>query len=305
MGRRHRTGFTLIELLVVIAIIAILIALLVPAVQKVREAAATTQCRNNLHQIGLGLHSHHDVMRVFPSAGGSWASTTCTTTMGKPADWRTQEWGWMFQLLPFIEQEVTWQQFSTAPGKVIMTYSCPSMRPPTVVAGRFFADYMGNGGSWGDQGNYGPANNSFDGAFVPCLAKSTKRRSINDMKDGTSNTLHVGERWLPKEDIYQTVADCANDQGYVDGWDNDAIRFARIRKGTVTGPSDPIGTPQPISNQVNPAGLDSCSQAYGSPHGSMQAVFCDGTVHAIQFSINKDVFWHLCKIDDGFQDWQE
>jgi prepilin-type N-terminal cleavage/methylation domain-containing protein len=113
----YRSGFTLIELLVVIAIIAILIALLVPAVQKVRAAAAMTQCRNNMKQLGLGMHNYHDVNKQFPLEGrvsapkGSW----CT------------------QLLPYIEQA------NAVPGTSIAVFLCPSRgnRP----AGR--CDYCG------------------------------------------------------------------------------------------------------------------------------------------------------------------
>src|SRR5262245_28473048 len=118
MSRSHlaqpslRSGFTLIELLVVIAIIAILMALLVPAVQKVREAASRTESTNNLKQLGIAFHNHHDAKKMLPYNGTD--QYTCwnwgppwggSGQQPIPQPKLVQGCGWAYQILPYIEQQ--------------------------------------------------------------------------------------------------------------------------------------------------------------------------------------------------------
>jgi len=143
--RRHRLGFTLIELLVVIAIIAILIGLLLPAVQKIREAANRMKCSNNLKQIGLAVHNYHDTMGFLPSAG----SADGKPLSGGPWPNSGEGTNWLVHIMPYIEQgniynrltftgDSGWTNVNTSPtssavnnvnivaGTVVSIFRCPS-----------------------------------------------------------------------------------------------------------------------------------------------------------------------------------
>ncbi len=194
----NRPGFTLIELLVVIAIIAVLIGLLLPAVQKVREAANRTQCRNNLKQIGLALHSYHDRMGVFPPGYTSRGPAPDGTDLGPG-------WGWAAHLLADVEQDNLQRRIDFGQGvrdmahasvrvQSLAIFRCPSdqridtftvvctdSRAVDVAHGNYVA-LFGNNEIEEDPGKG-------NGMFF----RNSRLRMV-DITDGTSNTLMVGER---------------------------------------------------------------------------------------------------------------
>src|SRR5262245_28018372 len=219
---RDRRGFTLIELLVVIAIIAILVGLLLPAVQKVREAAARLQCKNNLKQIGLALHNYHGTLERFPAG-------YLTTRPGPGlADDNGPGWGWAAQLLPELEQGNLYNQIQftrditdpvqktvrttvlpiflcpSDPGKTLFTVNRagdtePYQNPRTDSTGNPVQVAHGN-----YVGVFGQPEVSPDPGFLATdpdrgidrqgmLYRNSAVR-FADVTDGTSNTLFVGER---------------------------------------------------------------------------------------------------------------
>jgi len=297
-----RDGFTLIELLVVIAILAMLIGLLLAAVQRVRESANRTQCANNLKQMGLAFHTHHDVFRVFPSGGTSWNDTARVWTgssagLGIPAAFDKQSWGWGYQILPFIGEKIHWAQVSdNAVGDMgIKIYNCPSARPLVrfryTQAGadtyRYMWDYAGNGGSFGTWSNLTTPRNSLDGPIVPSRNRSSRVVKLRNITDGLSNVMLIAERYLNSVSLGLSPS-CNDDQGWVDGWDNDTIAFCKGDSNN-NAPSPPRRFD----------GRADCGLYFGSAHNVMQAVFCDGSVHSIRFNVDPTTFLYLCQINDG------
>lgn len=281
-SRKTRFAFTLVELLVVIAIIGILVALLLPAVQAAREAARRTQCVNQLKQMSLAFQNHESTFGYFPDGGEYW-DTSRTMISGKPATAPEQNWGWAFQLLPFIEQANIWTLANDRAVREseIEMYFCPSRRSPMRVfdsryGNSYQFDYAGNGGVSEIEPAAGSFGNGRDGTVVRRPGANRLRSpkvGFKTITDGSSSTLLLGEKYIRPDLLGERQAD--EDQGYVSGWDWDTIRW---------------GFQPPLAPRVGVWAAD----RFGSYHPSgMNAALCDASVHFILNDIDPIIFTGL------------
>lgn len=275
----RRAAFSLIELLVVIAIIAVLVGMLLAAIQKAREAANRAVCANNLKQMGVAFHVHADSHSHFAD-GGELRGNVRTKPNGGIAAAPDQDWGWAYQLLPFIEQDNAWNDLDDArvAATPIELYFCPSRRQPQVINGRSMIDYAGNGGvsAPSDEPSWFPSDGQ-DG-MVPRRWKPNTQRSLpvapGLVPAGLSNVILVAEKRLQPEKVGQLQSD--DNEGGLAGWDWDMIRW---------------GNKEPKRDKKG----EWSELRFGSIHdNAFNACFADGSVRRVNYDVTLTTFSAMC-----------
>jgi len=315
-------GFTLVELLVVIAIIGMLVGLLLPAVQQAREAARTMQCSNNLKNMGLAALNHESTTKAYPAGGWDYrwyGDPDAGFGAGQPGSW-------CYSILPYIEQNALFQlgqdgdvenvSSSQKQGAgqcashALPLFNCPSRRPSKLYKINttvFNADKPAMGGKSDYAANVGAYNNSvsssngygdystgrkaiknktwthskFTGVIYDC-----SEVSIGEIRDGTSNTYLVGEKYANPDNYEEAPSN--DDNGLFAGEDQDNARCAgNLPSNSVLPPrQDRKGYPGSIE--------------FGSVHaGAFGVVMCDGSVQRISYSVDGQAHMYLATRNDG------
>jgi prepilin-type processing-associated H-X9-DG protein/prepilin-type N-terminal cleavage/methylation domain-containing protein len=301
--RHRRSAFTLIELLVVIAIIVLMMALLLPAIQKVREAANRLKCSDHLKQMGIACHVHENDYKFLPTGGWGW------NWLGEPDrdSGRKQPGGWIYNILPYVEEQNLHRQGKGLPrpqflvinaqkcGVPLKIFNCPSRRPAqTYNNGRGYTyrnaagvppllvrtDYAGNAGSQNFcEINGGPnsllqgdTDSSWWGPIDQCTGVIFRRSEITfaNITNGTSNTYLAGEKYLNPID-YFTGYDAADNETMYCGFDNDVNRCCFD-----------------VPLRDTPFRAD--YKRFGGPHSAgVNMLYCDGHVELVAYTVDRAV----------------
>lgn len=305
-------------MLIVIAIIGVLLALLLSAVQRVRESASRTACQNNLKQLGLAFHHYHESRGYLPDGGKNGCdsprhpnltASNCDSNFtpnyvsgvynypGTPSPITRVEWSWPYHILPYIDEDALYKvaSNSTLGTAVVKTYVCPTRRSYVPISGRTRGDYAGNAGT------------ATDGSNGTLIRQGTYQLRLDDVTDGLSNTLMIGERRMKLAFLNgPTFTYDNNESFFYPGWDSEIYRrpIREVHDApsvTSLGPNRDYGTAV-TSWTDNPSNTDPYSGLYqfGSSHvGGINAAMGDGSVRIIRYSPDPTVFLNVCLRNDA------